>query len=73
MLSFTNPIKELTYRRAPSTEIKRKGRQLGMRTLRESGWAQVCRGRTTIEEVMRVTSDADVIDAIETGDAAIQV
>jgi type II secretion system protein E len=73
MLTFSNPIKELTYRRAPSTEIKRKGRQLGMRTLREAGWAQVCRGRTTIEEVMRVTSDADVIDAIETGDAAIQV
>ena len=44
-----------------------------MRTLRESGWLQVCRGRTTLEEVMRVTSDADVVEAIETGDAAIQV
>ena len=73
MLTFANSIKELTYRRAPSTDIKRKGRQLGMKTLRESGLAQVCRGKTTIEEVMRVTSDADVIDAIETADAAIQV
>jgi type II secretion system protein E len=71
ILPFATPIKELTYRRAPSTEIKRKGRELGMRTLRESGWGQVCRGKTTLEEVMRVTSDADVIDAIETGDAAI--
>ncbi len=73
MLAFSNPIKEMTYRRSPSTDIKRKARQLGMKTLRESGWTQVCRGKTTIEDVMRVTSDADVIDAIETGDAAIQV
>ncbi len=71
MLPFSNSIKELTYRRATSTEIKRKGRQLGMQTLRESGWMQVCRGTTTLEEVMRVTSDADVIDAIETGDAPV--
>jgi general secretion pathway protein E len=71
MLPFSNPIKEMTYRRAPSTDIKRKGRQLGMRTLREAGWSQVGRGKTTLEEVMRVTSDADVIDAIETGDATV--
>ncbi len=71
MLTFSNPIKEMTYQRAPSTEIKRKARQLGMKTLRESGWAQVCRGKTTIEDVLRVTSDSDVVDAIETGDAAI--
>jgi type II secretory ATPase GspE/PulE/Tfp pilus assembly ATPase PilB-like protein len=71
MLTFSNPVKEMTYHRAPPTDIKRKGRALGMKTLRESGWQQVCLGRTTMEEVMRVTSDADVIDAIETGDAAV--
>ena len=71
MLGFSGPIKELTIRRASSSDIKRKGRELGMKTLRESGWEQVCRGKTTLEEVMRVTSDTDVIDAIETGDAAV--
>ncbi|HNR36467.1 MAG TPA: ATPase, T2SS/T4P/T4SS family [Candidatus Hydrogenedentes bacterium] len=73
ILTFTPTIKEMTYHRSPSTEIKRKGREQGMRTLRESGWQQVCLGRTTLEEVMRVTSDADVLDAIETGDASVQV
>jgi len=71
ILPFSDPIKDLTNNRSPSTEIKRKGRELGMRTLREAGWQQVCRGATTLEEVLRVTSDADVIEAIETGDAAV--
>jgi type II secretion system protein E len=71
MLTFSNPIKEMTYNRQPSTEIKRRARQLGMKTLRESGWAQVFRGKTTIEDVLRVTSDSDVVDAIETGDASV--
>ncbi len=71
MLPFTNPIQDLTVQRAPATEIKNKGRIQGMKTLRESGWIQVCRGNTTIEEVMRVTSDADLIEAIETGDATV--
>ena len=71
ILPFSNPIQELTNCRASSAEIKRKGRELGMKTLREAGWRQVCRGHTTLEEVMRVTSDADVIEAIETGDAAV--
>jgi len=73
ILPFTNPIKELTVQRATSTEIKRKGRALGMKTLRDSGWARVCEGVTTFEEVLRVTSDSDVVEAIETGDAAIPV
>lgn len=73
ILPFTNAVKELTNQRIPSTEIKRRGREQGMRTLREAGWTQICRGRTTLEEVMRVTSDADLVDAMETGDAAVQV
>ena len=71
ILPFTNAIKELTNNRAPASEIKLRAQAAGMKTLRESGWLQACRGRTTIEEVMRVTSDADVLDAIETGDASI--
>ena len=71
ILPFSNPIKELTNNRVSSAEIKRKGRELGMKTLREAGWRQVCLGCTTLEEVMRVTSDADVIQAIETGDATV--
>ncbi|MCC6796327.1 MAG: Flp pilus assembly complex ATPase component TadA [Candidatus Hydrogenedentes bacterium] len=64
MLPFTNEIKEMTIRREPSTRIKRRAIELGMRTLRDSGWQRVCDGRTTFEEVMRVTAEADVFDDV---------
>ena len=71
ILPFSNPIKELTNQKSSSTDIKRRACKMGMKTLRESGLMQVCRGRTTLEEVMRVSSDADLIEAVETGDAAV--
>ncbi|HIJ66390.1 MAG TPA: type II/IV secretion system protein [Candidatus Hydrogenedentes bacterium] len=67
ILPFSNPIKELTVQRAAAMEIQRKARQLGVRTLRESGWIRVCQGITTIEEVLRVTAAADPIEAGEAG------
>jgi len=60
ILPFSDAIKELTVERAPSTHIKRKACELGMRTLRESGWQRICRGETTFEEVLRVTADSDI-------------
>lgn len=71
ILPFNNAIKDMTNKKAPSTEIKRRACKMGMKTLRQAGWLQICRGKTTIEEVMRVTSDADLVEAIETGDAAV--
>ncbi len=62
MLPFSNEIKEMTIRREPSTHIKRKAIELGMRTLRNSGWQRVCDGKTTFEEVVRVTAESDVFD-----------
>ena len=71
ILPFSNPIKELTYERTPSTVIKRKGIELGMKTLRRSGWFQACRGKTTLDEVIRVTADTDVVDSLELSNAAV--
>ncbi|MBP8128609.1 MAG: type II/IV secretion system protein [Candidatus Hydrogenedentes bacterium] len=74
MLPFTNEIKELTARRSSSIEVKRKALEQGMKTLRMSGWRRVYEGLSTIEEVLRVTADAETMGAIiETGDAAIPV
>lgn len=74
MLPFTNEIKELTVRRCSSVEIKRKALEQGMRTLRMSGWRRVYEGLSTIEEVLRVTADAEAMGTIiETGDASIPV
>jgi type II secretory ATPase GspE/PulE/Tfp pilus assembly ATPase PilB-like protein len=61
VLSFTPDIKELTVTRATSLDIKRKGRELGMRTLREAGWERVMTGDTSVEEVLRVTADTDTV------------
>jgi len=74
MLAFTNEVKELTVRRCSSVEIKRKALEQGMKTLRMSGWRRVYSGMSTIEEVLRVTADAETVGApVETGDAAIPV
>ncbi len=67
ILTFSAPIQELTVKRAPSTEIKKKAQELGMKTLRDSGWFRICNGDTTFEEVLRVTSDVEVTEALETG------
>ena len=74
ILPFTNPIKELTVQRATSVAIKERALQEGMSTLRASGWRRVCEGKTTLEEVLRVTADAEVLAApLETSDATIRV
>ncbi|MBN2309719.1 MAG: type II/IV secretion system protein, partial [Candidatus Hydrogenedentes bacterium] len=79
ILPFSNAIKELTVQRQPSTAIKRKACQLGMRTLRESGWQRIRRGDTTFEEVLRVTSESDITGSEEAestipkGDAPVSV
>jgi type II secretion system protein E len=74
ILPFSNEIKELTVQRASSVDIRKRALQQGMKTLRRSGWNRVLKGETTVEEVLRVTADADMADTlIETGDAAIPV
>ena len=59
MMPFTETIKDLTVRRANALEIKRQALKEGMKTLRHSGWRRVMSGDTTVEEVLRVTADAE--------------
>ena len=74
MLPFSAAVKDLTVQRANALQIKRKALEEGMVTLRQSGWRRVCEGMSTIEEVLRVTADAEVMGApSETGDAAISI
>ncbi len=62
IMPFTPSIKELTVQRAPSTVIKKQAISEGMKTLRASGWQRICEGMTTVEEVLRVTADAEVME-----------
>ncbi|WP_018879391.1 type II secretion system ATPase GspE [Thioalkalivibrio sp. ALE9] len=56
-LVLTEEIRSLVMRHATSHEIDRAARAEGMRTMYEDGLDKVVRGQTTLEEVLRVTSD----------------
>jgi type II secretion system protein E len=55
LLLINETIRPLILSRAPSTTIANKAMEQGMLPLRSDGWAKVRAGKTTIEEVLRVT------------------
>lgn len=55
IMALSEEIKELILKKASSSQIKRKAREMGMATLFESGIEKIKLGMTTVEEVMRVT------------------
>lgn len=55
LLDVSDPIRELIIERAPTVVVKQKAMELGMRTLREDGLANIYNGNTTIEEVLKYT------------------
>ena len=50
-------IRDMILQRASSGAIRHAAQRRGMKSLREDGWRLVVEGRTTIEEVLRVTKD----------------
>ncbi len=48
-------VRHMIYERVSATELRRRARELGMRTLREDGLRKVAAGMTTLDEVLRVT------------------
>ena len=57
LLAMTDDIREMILNNASSSEICRKAKEQGMKTLKEDGLEKVKRGHTTIQEAMRVTQD----------------
>lgn len=55
LLANNDDIRQLAVERAPTQVIKAAAVKSGMRSLRQDGWRNVLHGRTSIEEVMRVT------------------
>ena len=55
MLPMSEHLRELVMKNASATELKRAAIAEGMRTLRQDGAMKVIAGRTSPEEVMRVT------------------
>lgn len=60
ILLVDDVIQRMIFDNKPATELRKRGREMGMRTLREDGLLKVSSGMTTIEEVLKVTmGDAD--------------
>jgi type IV pilus assembly protein PilB len=59
LLMITESIKRLIVARASVSEIKEQAKKEGFKTLKEEGLIKVVNGVTTLEEVMRVTTEAD--------------
>jgi general secretion pathway protein E/type IV pilus assembly protein PilB len=64
LLILNEAIRPLILSRAPASTIAQKAIEEGMRTLRVDGWNKVKAGRTTIEEVLRVTQIEEHLDAL---------
>jgi type IV pilus assembly protein PilB len=60
MFVIDDEVRKLIYDKVPSSVLRTRAREIGMRTLREDGARKVLAGMTTPEEVIRATiSDAD--------------
>ena len=55
LMVANDEVRALAAERTASHLIKKAAMRAGMRTLREDGWKKVLDGRTTVDEVLRVT------------------
>lgn len=62
ILPLTDEIRPLIVSNASANAIKHKAIEHGMKTLREDGWEKVLDGITSIDEILRVTEDAEIDD-----------
>ena len=54
MMKMTSQIREMTFKREPTQEIREVARKQGMRTLLEDGIIKALKGMTTLEEVLSI-------------------
>jgi len=54
-------IRDLALEHASSSQLRRAAFRSGMRSLREDGWQKILSGYTTVEEVLRLTQDDELI------------
>jgi len=59
IMVVSDTLREAVLKKAPVTSLKKLALESGMRTLRQDGIDKVKQGLTTIEEVLRVTQEAN--------------
>ncbi len=69
VMPITEAIQAMVLEHASAGQIRRIAVEQGMRSLREDGWRLVCDGRTTLEEVMRMTKDETAVNVTRGGAA----
>jgi general secretion pathway protein E len=57
----TEPLRKMIMQKRDGGELKQCATSEGMETLRQDGWRRVAQGKTTIEEVVRVTQTDEVM------------
>jgi len=60
MMEMNTELQELAFQRSPTNKIREAAISSGMVDLRRDGVKKILRGMTTVEEVLRVTSEIDV-------------
>jgi len=55
LMPTSDTVRQLAHDRATTWKVEQQAVREGMRTLRKDGWLKVLDGRTTIDEVVRVT------------------
>lgn len=61
ILLVNDELRDMIMQKAPANQLLRSARAHGMRTLRQDGWQKVLAGKTTPEEVMKVTAAEETI------------
>jgi general secretion pathway protein E/type IV pilus assembly protein PilB len=60
LMPVSDEVRDLVLRRASSGEIRKVALKQGMNSLRGDGWRLIREGRTTVEEVLRMTKDETI-------------
>jgi type II secretory ATPase GspE/PulE/Tfp pilus assembly ATPase PilB-like protein len=58
---ITEALRKLIMQKRDGSELKQCATSEGMQTLRQDGWRRVAQGKTTIEEVVRVTQNDELM------------
>ena len=69
-MEITPELRRLVHHNAPTHELRAKVRQQGMLTLREEGVVLAIDGKTSVEEVLRVTHLDDENTSLNTAPSA---
>jgi len=59
IFTVNQELEEMIYHNVSIVELRKKAREMGMRTMREDGFRKVLAGVTTLSEVMLVTTEEE--------------